>query len=917
MLKRYLDIAYLFVLALLLSIQTFGQHITGSGSSGDPYILYNAADVDSIRYLGIGDGNYFQLNNNIDLSGYADWAPIGTSTTPFIGTFDGGGYTISGLRITTSTGYAGNFGFFGYSQSSTIRNVNFYDCKIDWASATTFTNNNTSIVAGQPISCSFKNIIITKCSLVVASANKTIRFGFAGGYSQSSTYYRVGVDSSYISVPSGNQHRTGFLVGQSFGGSVSQCYATNSTAILNCNAGYGGFIGVNTMSIVDSYVFNVQVTDALTNNTAFAQVGTFVGSTGSGHSTTRVYSGKSSALYTNFTPDKRTSFFGYQSYNAGATTIVDTSGNGVFCFNVNAGTPPVSVTAAEMIDTATFSAFPDTTWGMNPGRQDGYPYLLWIPYASVVITNPTTGQTYNYDDTLTIEWTATESEVLFYYTTNGGDDWIFKDTISGGSYDWDFVGDLAFGMHIKVKLTLLDDSAEDIAGSFTTNPNFVLSSPIGGETYFYGDTVSITYASTFDTVKIYYSTNSGTDWIYLGIDTNSVSYSWVIPEITTRFARVLITSTDSSYTSESANSFNIFSRNAFISILTPTEISQIVSGNNLLVTVESINADWFMFYYSLNDTNSYVLVNDSVIVSHGDGIAPDTTSFYFDMAQLSITNTITLKVVTGIQDTAFTGSITDPFYGVEDYQYVGNRSEPDYAQSGNQWTRLYLEDDNLYTINFFAYVYGWYDYADRINLYKWNILTNTFDTVRTISTPGAAYYPQFQVYRTSNYSFVMWNGESGVSGTYNLSRYKIATITYPNTISDWSESTVGVRPINVDTANTTISYEGWSYTLDPDLMTITARDLYNPDNNILVTDASAHDRLTTGNIDFFVYDSVIIVSNIYDNRQEARVYIVGNVFPNNIPSASDQVSFVLQGVTRNYFRGVYKNAILEYFPPIR
>ena len=49
------------------------------------------------------------LTANIDLSGET-WTPIGSESTPYIGTFDGQGYTISGMTIENAESYSGLFG---------------------------------------------------------------------------------------------------------------------------------------------------------------------------------------------------------------------------------------------------------------------------------------------------------------------------------------------------------------------------------------------------------------------------------------------------------------------------------------------------------------------------------------------------------------------------------------------------------------------------------------------------------------------------------------------------------------------------------------------------------------------------------------------------------------------------------------
>ena len=52
------------------------------------------------------------LHGDITLSD--EWTPIGTDSAPYTATFDGGGYTISNLKIESSDNYAG---FLGYIDS--------------------------------------------------------------------------------------------------------------------------------------------------------------------------------------------------------------------------------------------------------------------------------------------------------------------------------------------------------------------------------------------------------------------------------------------------------------------------------------------------------------------------------------------------------------------------------------------------------------------------------------------------------------------------------------------------------------------------------------------------------------------------------------------------------------------------------
>ncbi|MCD7947676.1 MAG: InlB B-repeat-containing protein [Oscillospiraceae bacterium] len=67
-------------------------------------------------------GKTVQLANSIDLGAGNDWLqPIGTADTPFNGTFEGGGYTVSNMRADTQSGYNALFGYTG--TDAAVRNL--------------------------------------------------------------------------------------------------------------------------------------------------------------------------------------------------------------------------------------------------------------------------------------------------------------------------------------------------------------------------------------------------------------------------------------------------------------------------------------------------------------------------------------------------------------------------------------------------------------------------------------------------------------------------------------------------------------------------------------------------------------------------------------------------------------------------
>jgi len=100
-----------------------GMFVGGNGNSTNPYQINNCS---SLQDMENNLSAHYVLVNDIDCSGfdYGDgkgFKPVGTSTTPFTGSLDGQGYTISDLFINRTTTYVGLFGYTGSSIS--INNI--------------------------------------------------------------------------------------------------------------------------------------------------------------------------------------------------------------------------------------------------------------------------------------------------------------------------------------------------------------------------------------------------------------------------------------------------------------------------------------------------------------------------------------------------------------------------------------------------------------------------------------------------------------------------------------------------------------------------------------------------------------------------------------------------------------------------
>ena len=108
-----------------------GNYSTGLTSSGGYYLVSSAADLARVAYL-INDTTRtdvltmdFRLTTNVDMSAHT-WNPIGTSSRAYAGTFDGNGYTITGLTTYYNSNISSVYnyvGLFGYTNNATIENV--------------------------------------------------------------------------------------------------------------------------------------------------------------------------------------------------------------------------------------------------------------------------------------------------------------------------------------------------------------------------------------------------------------------------------------------------------------------------------------------------------------------------------------------------------------------------------------------------------------------------------------------------------------------------------------------------------------------------------------------------------------------------------------------------------------------------
>lgn len=214
---------------------------SGSGTVGAPYLISSTSDINNAAkaiYLhSSARSAVFKLSSSIDMSGVL-FPGLGTSSSPFTGTFDGNSNSITNLSISVPSGvtYAGLFP--AISGRASIKDLTLTSPSI---SATGIDNVGALIgMADTTSSAMIQNIAITGAS--VTGANYI--GGVVGGVNTGSTMTITACSVSGSSL-SGSASYVGGLAGFTHWGAtvnIIKVFATSST--VSAGASYaGGIIG--------------------------------------------------------------------------------------------------------------------------------------------------------------------------------------------------------------------------------------------------------------------------------------------------------------------------------------------------------------------------------------------------------------------------------------------------------------------------------------------------------------------------------------------------------------------------------------------------------------------------------------------------------------------------------------------------
>ncbi len=252
------------------------------GSEDHPYEIFTATQLENFRDLVNGEGDqaanpnaHAKLMNDINLSSVCgenagesgqpvSWTPIGTTSKPYSGTFDGANYTISGLYIDSSdTDYQGLFGYLGTSgdNKGTVQNLSVSGSVsvshgenvggiVGYNFSGTVTNCAFSGSVGGMFSCSYVGGIVgynssgtvTNCAFS-GSVSGSVSGNYVGGVVGDNRGSNGVVENCHNAGKVSGSNTVGGVVGYNDGDRVTNC--TNTGSVKGSGNSVGGVVGDN------------------------------------------------------------------------------------------------------------------------------------------------------------------------------------------------------------------------------------------------------------------------------------------------------------------------------------------------------------------------------------------------------------------------------------------------------------------------------------------------------------------------------------------------------------------------------------------------------------------------------------------------------------------------------------------------
>lgn len=646
----------LLAILLLATATTLPQNISGTGSATNPYKLYDAADLDSIRlylydYTGVGRQVHFRIENDIDMSGTTfmhgsqEWKPICVSYADSV-SLNGNHHWIRNLTIdwdsTTHpiTGSSTNSaGFFGrWEQRGTSPNT----AKVD----------------------TICNLYFDGVTIVLDSTHK-----YAG---QSSTY-PMGAGTLIGTLdekPDGTLNGEGLYIHNIFIKNLNIRAVTDDEDWLTQFYGVGGLIGyINEMGAsdapidierigVDSSTIYVYYYHPFNGGETSGLIGEVVPSAVTNMSesfiiNSTIYSNTRAARY-EYKGDEHAGIF-----VSGTTSSNTMSFTNMFALNINftvngllgGDSDPqfAAVWGGDSDPTKTYTA--DINYirlnSVAGAEFDDCAFFAAKPASAYDFST-------NYIDTTGI-WDTTPAWYGLYGEESPG----ITDSVTMVSTaqiknpstftGWDFINTWDTDPMILDGFPYLLWARNLLAGRVTT-----IIAPNGGETYTWPDTVNIVWTQDASPTAydLYYSLNNGSSWIAIDTTVTDTTYTWIIPNANSD--QVLVRAIDTVGTSidESNNTFTILP-GPEINILHPVIYPRTITvGDTSWIIIETANVDSLVLFFS----------RDSLIWNLIEGLPIDTTNgFFYDTTTYVWTmnfagpGDVYIKAVTSADTTTYFG----------------------------------------------------------------------------------------------------------------------------------------------------------------------------------------------------------------------------------------------------------------------
>ena len=231
---------------------TLNTPMTGSGTESDPYQIGTAEQLKRFRDIVNGAGGqtqnrgaYAVLTTNIDLNN-EPWTPIGNYTEGnqiyYEGTFDGGGYTISGLNVTGKFRCAS---LFGAVKGGTIKNLTVAG-NVSHNYSSTGLDCHVGGIVGSALDAATIENCSNNCSVTGGSGD------VIGGIAGSNINNARIIDCYNVGTITGTIMETGGVTGFNIG-TISNCYNVGTIKMLHNSNAVGEIVGNNVGTVKNCY----------------------------------------------------------------------------------------------------------------------------------------------------------------------------------------------------------------------------------------------------------------------------------------------------------------------------------------------------------------------------------------------------------------------------------------------------------------------------------------------------------------------------------------------------------------------------------------------------------------------------------------------------------------------------------------